>query len=253
MLDLYTADYTYVNETAREALRHSGRHRRRVPPRALSGRPAPRPARPGERADADVAREPHVAGAARQVGDGSACSARRRHRRRRTCPISSKTGEAKEGRMLTTRERMEMHRVEPAVPLVSPVHGSDRSRARQLRRDRTVAHSRERRGARHARAASTTARRSRISAELQRGAAQAPDAADPHVHANLMAYALGRRIEYYDSPIDPPHRERRGRRAATQCSDFMLGVVTSDAFRARRVPAAAADVGRSTTLTSSKP
>ena len=33
---------------------------------------APRPARPGQHAGADVARQPHVAGAARQVGDGSA-------------------------------------------------------------------------------------------------------------------------------------------------------------------------------------
>ena len=57
---------------ARAALRHPGRRRRRVPPRHLSGRHAPRPARPGQRAGADLARQPHVAGAARQVGDGSA-------------------------------------------------------------------------------------------------------------------------------------------------------------------------------------
>ena len=115
-------------------------------------------------------------------------------------PDLDKTAEAKEGRMLTTRERMEMHRVEPAVPLVPPVHGSDRPRARQLRRHRPVAHPRERRRARHAR------RVLRRHAGLEpgraaRGAAQASRCRCIRTFtANLMAYAFGRRVEYYDSP-----------------------------------------------------
>ena len=47
-------------------------------------------------------------------------------------PDLEKTGESKDGRMLSTRERMEQHRSNPAVSLVSPVHGSDRPSARQL-------------------------------------------------------------------------------------------------------------------------
>ncbi len=79
---------------ARAALRLPRRVGRRVPPRRVSGRHAPRPARPGQRAGADLARQPDVAGAARQVGDGSADGhaaaaaaagrpAARRHRRKR--------------------------------------------------------------------------------------------------------------------------------------------------------------------------
>ncbi len=57
---------------AREALRHRRRQRRRVPPRHLSRRDAPRHPRPGHDARAELARQSHLAGAARQVGDGSA-------------------------------------------------------------------------------------------------------------------------------------------------------------------------------------
>jgi hypothetical protein len=50
---------------------------------------------------------------------------------------------------------------------------------------------------------------------------------------NLMAYALGRRVEYYDQPT-----VRAIARAAEardyRMSGFILGVVTSDAFRMKR-------------------
>ena len=57
---------------ARAALRHRRRERAGVPQGRVSRRHAPRPARPRQHPDADVARQPHVAGAARQVGDGGA-------------------------------------------------------------------------------------------------------------------------------------------------------------------------------------
>jgi hypothetical protein len=54
-----------------------------------------------------------------------------------------------------------------------------------------------------------------------------------------MAYALGRRVEYTDAPT-----VRRIVAAAQpkgyRFSDFVLGVVTSDAFRLTKVPTAAA-------------
>jgi hypothetical protein len=52
--------------------------------------------------------------------------------------------------------------------------------------------------------------------------------------ANLMAYALGRRIEYYDQPAIrkiTTTAEAGGYRM----NDFIVGVVMSDAFRMRRV------------------
>jgi hypothetical protein len=57
---------------------------------------------------------------------------------------------------------------------------------------------------------------------------------------NLMAYALGRRVEYYDQPT-----VRRIVREAEandyRMSSFILGVVGSDAFQMQRVSAVAED------------
>ena len=51
---------------------------------------------------------------------------------------------------------------------------------------------------------------------------------------NLMAYALGRRVEYYDMPTI-----RAITKAAAandyKMSSFMIGVIKSDAFRMKRV------------------
>ena len=81
----------HVRERAhRAALRHPERQRRRLPARHAGRREPPRPARPGQHPDADVGRRSHVAGAARQVGHGSAARRRRRRRRRRTCRCSTK-------------------------------------------------------------------------------------------------------------------------------------------------------------------
>ena len=58
---------------------------------------------------------------------------------------------------------------------------------------------------------------------------------------NLMAYALGRRVEHFDQPTiraivaDAAEEDYR-------ISAFILGVVGSEAFRARRVEAAAPEV-----------
>ena len=55
---------------------------------------------------------------------------------------------------------------------------------------------------------------------------------------NLMAYALGRRVEYYDQPAI---REivRQAERDDYRVSSLVLGVVGSDAFRKRRAAAPA--------------
>ena len=113
VLDLLTADYTFVNE---RLARHygipnvTGPAFRRV---ALDRREPPRAARPRQHPDDDVGRRPHVAGAARQVGDGSAARRRRRHRRRPTCPTLEETKGVADARLLSVRERMEQHRANP--------------------------------------------------------------------------------------------------------------------------------------------
>ncbi len=57
---------------------------------------------------------------------------------------------------------------------------------------------------------------------------------------NLMAYALGRRVEYYDNPT-VRRIEVAARADNYKIQDFVLGVVKSDAFRMRRIPVAQAD------------
>ena len=84
LLELLTADYTFVNERARPALRHPRRLRRALPARRRRPGATGRPARTRQPADADRLPEPHVTRAARQVGarqrarDAAAGTARRR-------------------------------------------------------------------------------------------------------------------------------------------------------------------------------
>ena len=96
-------------------------------------------------------------------------------------PTLEETAGAKDGKMLTTRERMEMHRANPTLHLVPPLHGSDWPGARQLRRHREVARARERDAARHPR---RLLRRHAgdPAGGADRGAAEAPGAAGADVH-----------------------------------------------------------------------
>ena len=160
VLDLYRADYTYLNETL---ARHYGipgvagdQFRKVQYPdstrKGLLGQ--------GSRARPDVARQPHVARAARQVGHGSDArhaaasaagqrAAARQHGRSEERPRADDArahGDAPEGSEL---------------PVVPPLHGSDRPGARQLRRHRASGAT-TRTAIRSTRAArSTTARRCR--------------------------------------------------------------------------------------------
>ena len=93
VLELLTADYTFLNERLARHYGIPGVDRQRVPPRDVSRRDAPRHPRPGHDAGADLARQPHLAGAARQVGDGSAArhaaaGAAARHSRRSKKPAN---------------------------------------------------------------------------------------------------------------------------------------------------------------------
>ena len=88
VLDLLTADYSFVNERLARHYGIANVNGERVPP-GDAARLSPRPARPGQHPDAHVGGRSHLAGVARQVGDGSAAWAPRRHRRRPTCPRST--------------------------------------------------------------------------------------------------------------------------------------------------------------------
>jgi hypothetical protein len=58
---------------------------------------------------------------------------------------------------------------------------------------------------------------------------------------NLMAYALGRRVEYYDMPT-VRRIVRQAEAEDYRMSTFILGVVESEAFQMRRTALATQDV-----------
>ena len=83
VLDLLTANYTFVNERLAKHYGIPNIAGQLLPASHVSGgQPARRPARAGQHSDADVVCHADVAGAARQVGAReSACRPRRRRRR----------------------------------------------------------------------------------------------------------------------------------------------------------------------------
>ena len=106
-----------------------------------------------------------------------------------------------------------MHRENPTCNVVPPVHGSDRPRARQLRRDRAS-------GA-IARTACRSTRSGKLydgtpvttPAELDAALLKRPMPLVRTFTENLMAYALGRRVEDFDQPtVRAIATRRRGER-----------------------------------------
>ena len=149
-----TADYTFVNE--RLAQHYGipnvvGSEFRRV---QVPDEP-PRPARPGQHPDADLGRRPHLAGAARQVGDGGAA------RHAAAGAAAERAGARRLGEGECRRQDAVGARAhggaphEPGVQLVPPRDRPARPGARELRRHRRVAHQGQR-GARSTRSASST-------------------------------------------------------------------------------------------------
>ena len=113
VLDLLTADYTFVNERLAKHYGIPNVTGNDVPPRARLPEYRRGMLRPGQHPDADLGRRPHLAGAARQVGDGSAArlaAAAAAAERAALDDVKAAIG----GKMLSTRERMEEHRKNPA-------------------------------------------------------------------------------------------------------------------------------------------
>ena len=182
---------------------------------------------------ADVAGEPHLSRAEGQVGHGGAAWDAPPPPPPPDVPDLDETAAVKDGRLLTTRERMEIHRSNPTCNACHRFMDPAGPRARQLRRHRQVAHPRERRAARHARRdvgrnAGETRRRifARRSLEL-------PIPLVRDFTENLMAYALGRR----SSPTTCRRSARSRSQAAAndyRMSSFILGVVNSPAFQMQK-------------------
>ena len=148
-------------------------------------------------------------------------------------PDLEKTGESKEGRLLTTRERMEEHRANPSCrschqfidPIGLAMDNFDVNGQWRIRENGTPLDTR-----------GDFYDGTKISntLELQKALLKRPTPLVRNFTQNLMAYALGRRVEYADAPaVRKIEAQVKGNNYRMQ--DFIIGVVKSDAFRLKKV------------------
>jgi hypothetical protein len=147
-------------------------------------------------------------------------------------PAFEDTAEAKNGKMLTTRERMEVHRANPACTschrFMDPIGlALDNFDVTARWRERENGMPLDTRGDFYDGTPVQTP------AELNAALLKRPVPLIRTFTENLMAYALGRRVEYFDQPTI---------RAITKAADanqykmssFILGVIKSDAFQLKK-------------------
>ena len=147
-------------------------------------------------------------------------------------PDLEKTGDAKEGRLLTTRERMEMHRANPQCrschQYMDPIGlALDHFDVTAKWRERENGSPLDTRGDFYDGTPVSTP------SELVNALLKRPVPLVRTFAENLLAYALGRRAEYFDQPTI------RAITNAAQAnnyklSSFIMGVISSDAFRMKR-------------------
>jgi Protein of unknown function (DUF1588)/Protein of unknown function (DUF1585)/Protein of unknown function (DUF1592) len=151
-------------------------------------------------------------------------------------PDLEETKSANEGRMLTTRERMEMHRANVQCrschqfmdPIGLALDNFDVTGQWRIRENGAAL---DTKGTFYDGTAIASP------AELRSVLLKRPAPLIRTFTQNLMAYGLGRRVEYYDNPTIR-RVVRDAEKGGYRFGDFVLGVVTSDAFRMRRLPAA---------------
>jgi hypothetical protein len=148
-------------------------------------------------------------------------------------PGFDETGGSKDGRMLTTRERMELHRKNPTC---NSCHRFMDPIGLSLDNFDVTAKWRERENGAPLDTAGDFYDGTKIStpSELVTVLLKRPTPLVRTFTENLMAYGLGRRVEYYDQPTV---RAISKSAAANdyKMSSFVIGVVKSDAFRMKRV------------------
>ncbi len=154
-------------------------------------------------------------------------------------PDLEATSDAQDGRLLTVRERMEMHRASPACrschrvidPIGLALENYDVIGGWRIKdQGQVVDTSGELYDGTPIRSPS----------DLRAALLRRPDSLVRTFIENLMAYGLGRRIEYYDMPTV---REIARQAAAEdhRMSAFILGVVSSPAFQMSTLEAVAVD------------
>ena len=160
-------------------------------------------------------------------------------------PDLEETKDAKDGRQLTTRERMEIHRANPVCnachqymdPIGLSLDNFDVTGKWRFRENGSTL---DTRGRMYDGAAVSSP------SDLTQALLKRPIPLVRSFTENLMAYALGRRVEDFDQPavrVIARDAEAKGYRL----SSFVLGVVNSSAFRNKRaegVTDAAANKGQ---------
>jgi hypothetical protein len=150
-------------------------------------------------------------------------------------PLLDETASAKDGRMLTTRERMEIHRSNPTCNschrFMDPIGlALDNFDVTAKWRTRENGMPLDTKGDYYDGTPVTTPGGADARAD------EAAGAAGQDVHRELLAYALGRRTEYFDQPTI-----RAIAKAAEandyRMSSFILGVIKSDAFQLKKAEA----------------
>jgi hypothetical protein len=147
-------------------------------------------------------------------------------------PDLSETAEAKDGKMLTTRERMELHRSNPTCnachrfmdPIGLALDNFDVTAKWRQRENGTEL---DTRGDFYDGTKITRP------VELVNVLMKRPEPLVRTFTENLLAYALGRRVEYFDQPAIRAI-SRAAQKDDYRMSSFILGVVKTDAFRMKR-------------------
>jgi len=153
-------------------------------------------------------------------------------------PDLEATGEAKEGRVLTTRERMEIHRANPTCNachrFMDPIGLSlDNFDVTARWREREYGSPLDTHGDFYDGAKISSAN------ELINALLKRPTPLVRTFTENLMAYGLGRRVEYYDQPTIRAIA-KKAEADNYKMSAFILGIVKSDTFRMKRADATVA-------------
>ena len=154
-------------------------------------------------------------------------------------PDLEETEDSEGGRMLTTRERMEKHRANPVCnachqfmdPIGLALDNYDVTGKWRIREHGMPLDTR-----------GTFYDGSTVASpdDLREALLRRPEPLIRTFTANLMTYALGRRTEYYDQPAIRAIVAQAAE-ADYRMSSFIAGVVKSDAFRSKRVPEALAE------------
>ncbi|WP_337170155.1 DUF1592 domain-containing protein [Gemmatimonas aurantiaca] len=157
-------------------------------------------------------------------------------------PDLEQTAGAKEGKQLTTRERMEMHRENPSCnschnfidPIGLALDNFDVTGKLRYRENGALL---DTRGKLYDGTAINTP------TDLSHALLKRPIPLMRNFTENLMAYALGRRVEDYDQPT-VRSIERQAAKQQYRMSAFVMGVVNSKAFHSKRAEPVSADASQ---------